>query len=196
MTPVGSMHFSLFGAFGNNVFSLFSFSVGANPVFGQPNPMQGFIPSQGAMTEVYSSKVLEIPGRARFLRKGCRSGETPPTLDGTSNRVQYLCQEGRLGASPTKVLGILCREKSLHKACHSTTRIRRRCRIKRKLLLLDRATTVSTKTLPSSETLPGNLVPTKIQPLFSFESTTTKTTFPGNSAFAKLVKTGERPNMS
>jgi hypothetical protein len=45
MNLVGSMNFYLFGSFGNNYFSSSSFSVGGNPVFGQPNPMQGFIPS-------------------------------------------------------------------------------------------------------------------------------------------------------
>jgi hypothetical protein len=49
-TPVGTMSFSLFHAFGNNAFTSFTFSIGGNPIFGQQNPMQGFIPSQGAMT--------------------------------------------------------------------------------------------------------------------------------------------------
>jgi hypothetical protein len=125
MTLVGSMPFSLFGAFGNNAFSSSSFSVGGNPIFGQPNPMQGFIPSQGVMTGVYSSQGLGNPWQGSFPLQGMSIGETPPTLSGTLGRVQYLCQEGRLGASPTKVLGILCREKSLHKACHPTMRINR-----------------------------------------------------------------------
>jgi hypothetical protein len=61
MTLVGSMHFSLFDTFGNNTFSSSSFSTGGNPVFGQQNPTQGFIPSQGAMTGVYSSQGLGNP---------------------------------------------------------------------------------------------------------------------------------------
>jgi hypothetical protein len=55
MNLVGSIPFSLFGAFGNNTFSSSSFSVGGNPIFGQPKPMQGFIPSQGVMIGIYSS---------------------------------------------------------------------------------------------------------------------------------------------
>jgi hypothetical protein len=50
MTLVGSMPFSLFGAFGNNTFSSSTFSSGGNPFLNQPNPMQGFVPSQGVMT--------------------------------------------------------------------------------------------------------------------------------------------------
>jgi hypothetical protein len=44
-TSVGSMMFSLFGAFGNNAFSSVAFSNGGNPIFGQQNMVQGTIPS-------------------------------------------------------------------------------------------------------------------------------------------------------
>jgi hypothetical protein len=40
---VGLTPFSLFGAFGNNVFSSASFPIGGNPYFRQPFPMQGTI---------------------------------------------------------------------------------------------------------------------------------------------------------
>jgi hypothetical protein len=46
--PVGSIPFSLFGAFGNNAFSSAAFSTGGNPGFGQPIPLQGTILAQGA----------------------------------------------------------------------------------------------------------------------------------------------------
>jgi hypothetical protein len=46
--PVGSTPFSLFGAFGNNAFLSATFPTGGNPGFGQPIPMQGIIPTQGA----------------------------------------------------------------------------------------------------------------------------------------------------
>jgi hypothetical protein len=49
-TPVGSMSFSLFDAFGNNTFSLATVSVGGNLSFGQQNPVQGTIPTQGEST--------------------------------------------------------------------------------------------------------------------------------------------------
>jgi hypothetical protein len=42
---IGSMSFSLFGAFGNNAFLLFVVSVGGNPGYGQKNPMHGTIPA-------------------------------------------------------------------------------------------------------------------------------------------------------
>jgi hypothetical protein len=45
---VGSTPFSLFSAFGNNAFSPATFLTGGNPSFGQPIPMQGTIPAQGA----------------------------------------------------------------------------------------------------------------------------------------------------
>jgi hypothetical protein len=45
---VGSTPFSLFIVFGNNAFSSATFPTGDNPGFGQPFPMQGTIPAQGA----------------------------------------------------------------------------------------------------------------------------------------------------
>ena len=44
---VGSTLFSLFGAFGNNVFFPVVISTKGNPGYGQQNPMQGIIPAQG-----------------------------------------------------------------------------------------------------------------------------------------------------
>jgi hypothetical protein len=67
MNWVGSIHFSLFCAFGNNAFSSSVFLARGNPIFGQPNSMQGFIPLQGEMTRIYSSRVLGNN------RKGCIS---------------------------------------------------------------------------------------------------------------------------
>jgi hypothetical protein len=52
MTSIGSNPFSLFGSFGNNAFSSSSFSTGGNPIFGQPKPVQGFIPSHEVKTGV------------------------------------------------------------------------------------------------------------------------------------------------
>jgi hypothetical protein len=49
-TPVGSLSFSLFGAFGNNAFSSVVISTGGNLDFGSQNPMKGIIPTQGAHT--------------------------------------------------------------------------------------------------------------------------------------------------
>jgi hypothetical protein len=45
MNLVGYIPLSLFDAFGNNAFSSSALSIGDNPIFGQPNPMQGLIPS-------------------------------------------------------------------------------------------------------------------------------------------------------
>jgi hypothetical protein len=74
MNLVGSMNFSLFDVFGNNTFSLFDFSAGGNLGSGQPNPMQGFIPSQGAMTGVYSSQDLGNPCHVSFPSQGMSIG--------------------------------------------------------------------------------------------------------------------------
>jgi hypothetical protein len=49
-TSVGSMSFSLFDVFGNNAFSSAVVSAGGNPGFGQQNPVQGTIPTQGEST--------------------------------------------------------------------------------------------------------------------------------------------------
>jgi hypothetical protein len=61
MTPVGSMPFYLFNAFENNTFTSSSLLTGGNPIFGQQNHAQDFIPSQGLMIGVYSSKGLGNP---------------------------------------------------------------------------------------------------------------------------------------
>jgi hypothetical protein len=45
---VGSTPFSLFGTFGNNTFSSTTFPTGGNLGYGQPIPMEGAIPTQGA----------------------------------------------------------------------------------------------------------------------------------------------------
>jgi hypothetical protein len=44
---VGSTPFSLFGAFANNAFSSTAFPTRGNPDYGQLNPMQGTIPTEG-----------------------------------------------------------------------------------------------------------------------------------------------------
>jgi hypothetical protein len=61
MNPIGSMPFSLFGAFGNNTFSSSAFSLGGNHFLNQANPMQVFIPSQGLMTRDLSSQGIGNP---------------------------------------------------------------------------------------------------------------------------------------
>jgi hypothetical protein len=45
---IGLTPFSFFGAFGNNTFSSATFPTRGNPSYGQPIPMQGTIPAQGA----------------------------------------------------------------------------------------------------------------------------------------------------
>jgi hypothetical protein len=60
-TLVGSMSFSLFGAFVKKKISLAAISAGGNPIFGQQNPVQGTIPSQGETTRVFSTQSLWNP---------------------------------------------------------------------------------------------------------------------------------------
>jgi hypothetical protein len=117
-TSVGSMSFSLFGAFGNNTFSLTSFPTGGNPNFGQQNPVQGTIPSQGATTGVYSTQGLWNPLQGLFPSQGMSVKGNPFHTQWNPGKVLYLCREDRLGASPTKVLGTQHREKSLRRLCH------------------------------------------------------------------------------
>jgi hypothetical protein len=71
------MSFYLFGVFGNNYFTSSTFSTGGNLVFGQQNPAQGFIPSQGVMTEVYSSQSLGNPWQGSFPSQGMPIGGNP-----------------------------------------------------------------------------------------------------------------------
>jgi hypothetical protein len=47
--------FSLFGAFRNNSFLSAAFSIGSNPGYGQPIPIQGIIPAQGENPETSSA---------------------------------------------------------------------------------------------------------------------------------------------
>jgi hypothetical protein len=63
-------------------------------------------------------RLFGILDRAHFPHKGCRSGETHSILNGTPGKVMYLCQEDRLGVSPTKVLGTRHREKSMRMLFH------------------------------------------------------------------------------
>jgi hypothetical protein len=56
--PVVSMSFSLFDGFVNNFFSSATISAGGNPSFGQRNPVQCTIPTQGENTRVFSSQGL------------------------------------------------------------------------------------------------------------------------------------------
>jgi hypothetical protein len=58
---VGSMSFSLFGVFGNNVFSSIVVSAMGNPGFGKQNPVQATIPTQRESTGVFSSQGLWNP---------------------------------------------------------------------------------------------------------------------------------------
>jgi hypothetical protein len=83
MTLVGSMPFSLFGAFGNNTFSSSSFSSGGNPIFGQPNPMQGFVPSQGVMTRslLLTRSWKSLAGLVSFARDVDRGKPLPHSVE-------------------------------------------------------------------------------------------------------------------
>jgi hypothetical protein len=56
--PVGLMPFSLLDVFGNNAFSSASISVRGKPSYGQPNPMQGTITTQGKNLGIPSSQGL------------------------------------------------------------------------------------------------------------------------------------------
>jgi hypothetical protein len=74
---VGSMSFSLFDAFGNNAFSSAVVSAGGNPSFGQQNPVQGTIPSQGATTGVFSTQGLWNPWQGSVPSQGMSVGGNP-----------------------------------------------------------------------------------------------------------------------
>jgi hypothetical protein len=67
---VGFMLFSLFNGFGNNAFSSAAVLFGGNPSFGQHNPMQGIIPTQGESTRVFSSQGLWNPWQGSVPLQG------------------------------------------------------------------------------------------------------------------------------
>jgi hypothetical protein len=76
-TSVGSMSFSFFGAFGNNPFSSAVVSTGGNPSFGQQNPVQGTIPTQGVNTRVFSTQGLWNPWQGAVPSSGMSTGGNP-----------------------------------------------------------------------------------------------------------------------
>jgi hypothetical protein len=76
-TLVGSMSFSLFGVFGNNVFSSTALSAGGNSIFGQQNLVQGTIHSQGTTTRVFSTQGLWNPWKGSVPLKGMLVGGNP-----------------------------------------------------------------------------------------------------------------------
>jgi hypothetical protein len=85
-TSVGSMSFSLFNAFGNNSFLSAVVSAGGNPGFGQQNPVQGTIPTQGASTRVFSSQGCWNPWQGSVPSSGIPTGDNP--FHGQCNHVQ------------------------------------------------------------------------------------------------------------
>jgi hypothetical protein len=74
---VGSTPFSLFGAFGNNAFSSAVISAGGNPGYGQPHPVQGTIPAQGAHLGIPSSQGPWNPWQGPVPLPGMSIGGNP-----------------------------------------------------------------------------------------------------------------------
>jgi hypothetical protein len=111
-TLVGSMSFSLFGAFGNNAFSSAVISAGGNPGFGQQNPVQGTIPTQGENTRVFSSQGLWNLWQGSVPSSGMSTRETPSMVNGTPGKAQYLCPSDRQGETLSRIFGTQCREQS------------------------------------------------------------------------------------
>jgi hypothetical protein len=71
---VGLTPFSLLDVFGNNTFSSAAISAGGNPSYGQPHPVQGTIPAQGAHLGIPSSQGYWNPwqGPVPFLGMSIR----------------------------------------------------------------------------------------------------------------------------
>jgi hypothetical protein len=75
--PTGSMEFSLLGVFGNNAFSSVVISIRGNPGFGQQNPVQGTIPTQGVNIGVFSSQGIWNPWQGSIPLSGVSTGGNP-----------------------------------------------------------------------------------------------------------------------
>jgi hypothetical protein len=75
--PVGSTSFSLFGVFGNNAFSSVVVSAGGNPGYGQQNPVQGIIPTQGENLGISSSQGLWNLWQGSFPSSGMLTRGNP-----------------------------------------------------------------------------------------------------------------------
>jgi hypothetical protein len=71
------MSFSLFDMFGNNAFSSVVISTRGNLGFGQQNPVQGTIPTQGESTRVFSSQGLWNPWQGSVPSQGMSTGGNP-----------------------------------------------------------------------------------------------------------------------
>jgi hypothetical protein len=74
---IGSTSFSLFNAFGNNAFSSVVVSTGGNPGYGQQNPMQGTIPTQGGNLGIISSQGPWNPWQVSFPSLGMLTRGNP-----------------------------------------------------------------------------------------------------------------------
>jgi hypothetical protein len=74
---VGSTPFSLFGAFGNNYFSLAVTSTGGNPGYRQPHLVQGTILAQGAHLGIPSSQIPWNPWQGPIPLLGMSIGGNP-----------------------------------------------------------------------------------------------------------------------
>jgi hypothetical protein len=96
--------FSLFGAFGNNVFSLAVVSVGGNPGYGQPHPIQGTIPTEGAHLGIPSSQGPWNPWQGPVPLPGMSIEATPSIPNGTPGKAQCLCSSDRQGETLPKSL--------------------------------------------------------------------------------------------
>jgi hypothetical protein len=94
-TSVGSMSFSLFDAFGNNTFSSAVISAWGKPGFGQQNPVQGTIPTQGENTRVPSSQGPWNPWQGSVPSSGMSTGGNPFHGQWNPDKAQYLCPSDR-----------------------------------------------------------------------------------------------------
>ena len=74
---VGSTPFSLFDVFGNNIFLSATISAGGNPGYGQQNPVQGTIPTQGANLGIPSSQGPWNPWQGSVPTLGMPTGGNP-----------------------------------------------------------------------------------------------------------------------
>jgi hypothetical protein len=116
-TSVGSMSFSLFDAFGNNNFSSSCRLGWGQPQFWATKSCAGYYSYTGGKYKSFLlTRTLEsLEGISSLARDVGQGKPLPWSME--PHRAQYLCLSDRLGASPSKILGTQCREKSPPNPC-------------------------------------------------------------------------------
>jgi hypothetical protein len=99
---VGSNPFSLFDTFGKNAFSLAIISARGNLSYGQQNPMQGTIPTQGENSGIPSSQGPWNPWQGSVPSSRMSTGENPFHSQWNAGKGSRPMPIGSIGGNPSQ----------------------------------------------------------------------------------------------